>query len=149
MSPQLSDHCHYLTCFPASSSHCPQQICSTAGLTLSSEHLSALPERTFTLNVSMDHKFLNSSGFFYSEMYHRMYYPCHSKAHRSPQGIPTLNKHCKMQTTSIIWLSPQLQEFITKLRAILDIKLGHLIMKLDCYLLVQTSESMTSWFCIK
>lgn len=75
-----------------------------------------------------------------------MHCPCLSKPHK---GIPTLNKHCKMQIISITRLSTQSQGFIAKLRAILGIKAGQQIMKLDCYLLVQTFESTTSRFCIK
>lgn len=74
-----------------------------------------------------------------------MYCPCH----KSPQGIPTLHKHCKMQTTNIITLSTLLEVFMAKLRAILDIKLGQQIRKLDCYLLVHTSETTALWFCVK
>lgn len=148
MSPQLSDHCHYPTHFPASSSHYSQQIRSTVGLILSGEHLSALPERAFMLNASLDHKYPNR---FFSTLKCtvRCIVLVSPSLTRSPQGIPTLHKHCKMQITSITRLSTQSQGFIAKLRAILGIKVGQQIMKLDCYLLVQTFESTTSRFCIK
>lgn len=43
---------------------------------------------------------------FYSETWHKMHCPHHSKPQRSPQSIPTLNEHCKVQVTSIITQYP-------------------------------------------
>lgn len=65
VSPQLSDHCHYPTHFPASSSHHPQQIRSTVGLTclVRRSSLFALHGRTFMLSVSTDNKYPNRLFF--------------------------------------------------------------------------------------